>query len=372
MRDLLSIIQKEELLFCLSYILAGVPSGKAFETAQKCCELEVQLRNVAPKKQAPKVIITGYKYKISKGQKVPVYRFWGIEEKDLETAKSDFSNRDEVLEALEQPINIDKMLNGSVKYLIPDCVYNEIEDIGTKHCNNIMLTASLIWYAISKKRVDLLDDTERNRRFIEEALKMSKDCMPIGEAQKRLVKELPEALDQMVMSEYYIRKVNNIPMSKLLECYQPNKRASGTEPRKCIVGSRYLEEIKGFANMASPVMIYLAGLDQDNPPNRIRCHNTLMDMKSSAAADFGFYDYDILIERNENCPKLPFIYAVDSFGKKQKIWEVEATKLAIADVQIIDPEFKDYNLILALIVYYLEYPIRVNRIQNTKKDKNSA
>lgn len=362
MKDMLSIIKEEELLFCLSYLLAGVPKTKALETAEKYCAIYREIHQEKNATEFKEVLITGYKHKVCKGQKIPVYRFWGIPTDYLMEHKDTILNNEELLESIEQPIGIDKLLNGTVRYIIPDSMYEELNSYGQKYCKNHILVASLIWFAASKKRI-AVNGPYMDERYFEETVDMSEGNIPMEQVQKDIVdlRVLPPS--KTYVKEYLEQEANGITMTELLGYYVPKPRGPVESLPSKSFSQRVYAQNRGFVNVESPVMKILVRMDEDNPPNRVRCHNTIMTMKNSVFHDLGSYIYKIMIEKNDRHPELPFIYVIDRDGEKHELREFEVERLNMAKVNVLDSDLTDYNKVLALLVYYIEYPIRVKRMQ---------
>lgn len=111
-------------------------------------------------------------------------------------------------------------------------------------------------------------------------------------------------------------------------------------------------------------------LDSENPPDLRRLYTRLKSL-GSEYKDIELSDYlevtnkrkRIIIENNVSCKKLPLIYIRDGKGEQTSLDDVEVSELLCMDIHVLDEEIAKPEQVLALIGFYMEYPIRVERIQ---------
>lgn len=111
-------------------------------------------------------------------------------------------------------------------------------------------------------------------------------------------------------------------------------------------------------------------MDKDNPPDLRRIHRSLARLRS-VYEEIELSDYTevknehkrIIVEANETGTGFPVVYIRDGKGNRTEIKDVSISELLCMDVRVLDPALVDSEQVLALLVFYLEYPIRVERIQ---------
>ncbi len=120
-----------------------------------------------------------------------------------------------------------------------------------------------------------------------------------------------------------------------------------------------------------PVFAKLYSLDKENPPDLIRCSEGIERLKD-AYKNITLSDYQytidkhmrIIIEYNPSLRRLPMIYVRDKYGTKMELYSVELSKLLCMDIYVTSKGLpQDPGYILSLLIYYLEFPIRVERRQ---------
>ncbi len=62
-------------------------------------------------------------------------------------------------------------------------------------------------------------------------------------------------------------------------------------------------------------------------------------------------------------PILPLIFIRDKYGEKRGLFEVPVSKLLCMDICVTDKTVKNPSHVLAILLFYLEYPLRVERMQ---------
>lgn len=111
-------------------------------------------------------------------------------------------------------------------------------------------------------------------------------------------------------------------------------------------------------------------LDNENPPDLRRLYIRLKSLEANYE-DIGLSEYlevanerkRIIVEKNACYKKLPLIYIRDGKGNQSKLCEVELSELLCMNIYLLDEEITKPEQVLALIGFYLEYPIKVERIQ---------
>lgn len=117
---------------------------------------------------------------------------------------------------------------------------------------------------------------------------------------------------------------------------------------------------------------WFESLDPDNRPDICRFINRTEHILSCceeiSMGDFQYVseeDMRIIIEENAACPDLPLVYVRSGSGENTDLseYEPELSCLLCMDICVTDPGIRDPGQILAILVFYMEYPIRAKRIQ---------
>lgn len=111
-------------------------------------------------------------------------------------------------------------------------------------------------------------------------------------------------------------------------------------------------------------------LDNENPPDLRRLYIRLKSLEANYE-DIGLSEYlevanerkRIIVEKNACYKKLPLIYIRDGKGNQSKLCKVELSELLCMNIYLLDEKITKPEQVLALIGFYLEYPIKVERIQ---------
>jgi hypothetical protein len=123
-------------------------------------------------------------------------------------------------------------------------------------------------------------------------------------------------------------------------------------------------------NSMGGVCRWFLELDQDNPPDPVRC----LKRKAVLAEAYGrisLSDYldvteghkRILIERNAASTAYPVIYIRDQYGNRTNIGEEDVSRLLCMDIYVMDSAITGTDQVLAFLLFCLEYPIRTERFQ---------
>lgn len=110
--------------------------------------------------------------------------------------------------------------------------------------------------------------------------------------------------------------------------------------------------------------------DLENPGDISRCYTRKKKMKL-AYDGLGLANYQrveetqkkIIIEHNLNCEKFPLVYVRDKYGETEQLSEVAESDLVCMDIWVKDENISDPLHALAIVLFCLEYPLRVARIQ---------
>lgn len=111
-------------------------------------------------------------------------------------------------------------------------------------------------------------------------------------------------------------------------------------------------------------------LDKDEPPSYVRIMRKQSYLAVAyKAASINTYEkvkserYRIIIAPHGPAGSLPLIYVRDRCGKKHELGEFSDEILVCMDIKILDPSLSSRNRVLAVLIYYLEYSVRLSRIK---------
>lgn len=128
-----------------------------------------------------------------------------------------------------------------------------------------------------------------------------------------------------------------------------------------------------WGSMLARTMIFeddTVSLDKEDPPSYLR----VMRKQSSLAMiyrDAGIETheevkkkrYRIIVAPHGPAGSLPYIYVRDHYGKVHELREFRDDHLVCMDIRILDPSLTSKRRVLSVLIYYLEYSIRLSRIK---------
>ncbi len=111
-------------------------------------------------------------------------------------------------------------------------------------------------------------------------------------------------------------------------------------------------------------------MDNENHPDMRRFFFKLTELEDEIE-NTDVFDYliadelgmRIIIEKNPYYRKYPLIYIKDDNGNIYNIHAIPRGLLINMEIYVLDESIKNPAHVIALLVYYMEYPIRVKRIQ---------
>ena len=115
---------------------------------------------------------------------------------------------------------------------------------------------------------------------------------------------------------------------------------------------------------------YFYKMDVVNSPDLTRCYKRKKRLESEYE-ELELSDYQkvvgehmrIVLEDNPTCGELPLVFIRDKYGEKQDLLDMSVSKLLCMDICVTAKKVKDANQVLAILLFYLEYPLRVERMQ---------
>ena len=358
MKRVLSILKECDIRNVLFYLTEGLPEKRYEKMLVRYYSLYCMLLELWISDGMRKTIITGFR---QTGRKCgnPVYSFLGIRE-DSGTESPH-----------EEPVEWEMFLKGERELLIPACVMEAVDEK--------QMAAEIFWQMekVCPKEISVKTNEKLFDSFREYSHLGKNRLSAIAKImEKSLNYELDQRLVQNEIREYMENKSNVVKWGDILG----NMEESVREKILGRLTKANLSVRRAFSRqMASgtgdDVYSKFVRLDPENTPDICRCYSAIQEI-CSCYRKIGLSDYQhvteehmrIIIEHNPSAPRLPLIYIRDRYGDKTEISEFSESEpdlgiLLCMDICITDAKYKDPDMILALIAFYREYPIRVKRIQ---------
>lgn len=355
MKRVLSILKECDIRNVLFYLTEGLPEKRYEKMLVRYYSLYCMLFELWIPDSMRKMIITGFR---QTGRKCgnPVYSFLGIRE-DAGTEASH-----------EEPVEWEMFLKGERELLIPACVMEAVDEK--------QMAAEIFWQMekVCPKDISVKTNEKLFDSFREYSHCGKNKVSAIAKImEKSLNYELDQRLVQNEIREYMENKSTVIKWGDILENRKEfvQERIMG-RLAKANMSVRQAFSRQMMCESGDNVYSKFARLDLENTPDIYRCYSAIREI-CSCYRKIGLSDYQyvteehmrIIIEHNPSASQLPIIYIRDRFGEKTEFLEFEQdlSILLCMDICITDTKYKDPDIILALIAFYREYPIRVKRIQ---------
>lgn len=321
MKNVVSILNNSDM----SQVLGLYLSDK-FEKKQKSCFNEwfsvycYFVEACFPKSEM-KMVITRYRVIEEKNGKTQ-YDFYGI----LNPSENGSD---------ERLILWSDVLKGQIELLIPECILSKID-------NNYL--AFVILEGMSRNlKIHMVERS--NEKLYERARTYAK-----GVGDKNQIEALHRGIEKVINYDINPREIQN----EILELFELKQKVlTWGEVLKCKRG--YMKEFRK--------------LSEDNPGE----YNRATSKKEKLLEEYCELDMEdylkvmnernrIVVEASLDESMLPFVYVLRKDGTKEMLMDVDEKELICMDIRVFDESYKTTEQILALLMFYLEYPLRVNRI----------
>lgn len=260
-------------------------------------------------------------------------------------------------------IDWNQAILGKTKIYVPDCIAERIDDE--------LLCPMFLHQMYEHCTVDVQKSTNKLLfNHINSFPKEKKSNIPGCEnmLEKQLHYVMNKAYINNAILEYKESKGNSFKWGALLKQYDWKSGIPG-RIMYSQTGSKFL--FQALQNGRLPqVYRCFRRLDNENPPDLLRIYKRL-ELLDSVYNDIELSDYlevvnngkRIIIENNVCCSRLPLIYIRDGHGNQSELGKAELSELLCMDIHVIDDKITTLEQVMALLVFYLEYPIRVKRVQ---------
>lgn len=262
---------------------------------------------------------------------------------------------------LEVKIDWNQVLLGKTKVFIPECIDNVLKDE--------LLAAMVLNQMYEHSTIDIQKNT--NKKLFEYIMNQPRDKKSkISASESLLESKIHYLMDKCAVNnailEYQESQASSLKWGSLL------KNTETSIPDRIMrsnAGGRFLDNAMRKGTLPK-VYRWFKQMDKDNPPDLRRIHRSLARLRS-VYEEIELSDYTevknghkrIIVEANETGKGFPVVYIRDGKGNRTEIKDVRISELLCMDVRVLDPALVDSEQVLALLVFCLEYPIRVERIQ---------
>lgn len=262
---------------------------------------------------------------------------------------------------VEVKIDWNQVLLGKTKVFIPGCIDNAFKDE--------MLAAMVLNQMYEHSTIDIPKNT--NKKLFEYIMKQPRDKkLKILASESLIESKIHYLMDKSAVNnavlEYQESQVPSLKWGSLLK-----NTETGIPDRimRSDASGRFLDDAMRKGTLPKAYR-WFKQMDKDNPPDLRRIHRSLARLRS-VYEEIELSDYTevknehkrIIVEANETGTGFPVVYIRDGKGNRTEIKDVSISELLCMDVRVLDPALVDSEQVLALLVFYLEYPIRVERIQ---------
>lgn len=263
--------------------------------------------------------------------------------------------------SFDEKIDWNQVLLGKTRVYVPDCVDEKIDDV---------VLCSMVLHQMYEHCTILVPKSSNKKLFeyIKECPRERKSKISAYEnLLERTIHYMTDKhyIDNAIM-EYKESKCTSLKWGELLNDLEIGFTDYITSSD---AGSELLEQALRNGKLPG-VYRWFYNLDNENHPDLCRLYRRLKRMQSDYE-DIELLDYievtnerkRIIVEGNGSCKKFPLIYIRDGMGNQIELGEVDLSELLCMSIRVLDTSIVEPECVLALLAFYLEYPIRVERIQ---------
>lgn len=343
-----------KVLCCLT---EGIPENTFDIMLERYYSLYRMVSELQISDKSNEVILTGFR-QTERQVEHSLYTFFGIyNASDMHSLLED-----------ERPVKWEEVLKRETVCLIPKCL---VEAAGEELLTTeILLQIEKVNSARIRKRRN-----SKLFKYVREATRSGKSKLYVAEKtlETALSYQVDHRLIENAVFEYSESKFPLIKWGKILE------------ERESSFVKHLISDLKGKEMLArqllsgslvsaidTPAYKWFIKMDPENVPDICRCYNRLNILRA-CYNELGFSDYQdveeehlrIVIEHNPSNDKFPIIYVRNKYGEKIEFSESEIglSRLLSMDIYVTDSKISDQSQVLAMLAFYMEYPLRVKRIQ---------
>lgn len=357
MKRVSDILKNCEIQKVLCYLTEGLPKSKCENMLERYYSLYRQLSGLWTRDKSNAVIITGFR-QMGKETDLSAYSFFCVH------SSSDMHSFVEE----EQPVNWKDILKKKTECLIPECFL---------HTASVDLLTTEILLQIEKEALSGI----RKRR----SSKLFKNVMENAQSGKRKLNAVEKTLEtalnyqmdrRLIQNAVLEYNENNLRLIKWGEILEERESPFVKELISDLMGKEMLvRQVLArplVSEIDTPVYKWFIKMDPVNIPDICRCYSRLNILRSYfKQIQFSDYEYvkeehlRIIIEHNPSNSRVPIVYIRNKYGEKIDFSESEfgLSRVLCMDIFMTDEKIGDNSQVLATLAFYMEYPIRVRRIQ---------
>lgn len=236
----------------------------------------------------------------------------------------------------EMPVHWEGVLTGEVNLLVPECILNKLD-------NTYLAFAILECLRRTYREKQL--PKRKNTKLYERAKAYTKSNK-IG---NRVV-ALHKGIEKIIANDIKSDELQN----EILELYELKHLVLNWD-RVLKFRGNYEDEFKNFSK-ENPVSYQRAKERQK------KLLEKYSDLDMDDYMRNGVSNTRIIIEARIREKDLPLVYVMGRDRTKKLISEVEEQDLLCMDVRVLDENMNDIKQVIAVLMMYLEYPIRTKRL----------
>lgn len=340
----------------LRLMTEGLPGTKYWKMMIRYYSLYCWIKGRWISKDCTAVIITGFKER-KKDCGQPVYGLYGI--------LDDFGMRKNE----EFLLDINTIFENGAEVLLPECILDKISDEWI--VAEILIQLEKSWdedthFRADDKLLRIMDGPFEEKENKMDSIELIMEYMVNHKIDSRVFDNEIEEYEECKAPTYKWKNLLDQGSEYLVD------EANTSEAKKIFLTRAILQDRVPKDGVPGFYKRFLV-LDYNNPPDIIRCYNRKkrLEMEYEELTLSMFQEIRerhkrIIVEKNSACGKFPCIYVKDKNGRKTDIREEAICELLCMDIHVMDSHVVDKEQLLALILFYLEYPLRVKRVQTTQ------
>lgn len=236
----------------------------------------------------------------------------------------------------EMPVHWEGVLTGEVNLLIPECILNKLDNT---------YLAFIILECLDRTYKDKQLPRRKNIKLYERAKNYTKS----NKIENR-VAAIHKGIEKIFANDIKCDELQN----EILELYELKHLVLSWD-RVLKFRGNYEDEFKNFSK-ENPVSYPRAKERQKNLLEKY------FDLDMDDYMRNGVRNNRIIIESRIRKSDLPHIYVMNEVGTKKLISEVEEEDLLCMDIRVLDENVNEIKQVIAILMMYLEYPIRTKRL----------
>ena len=348
MEKLSKILKECDIRNVLKILTEGLPKKKYSRMLERYYSLYCMVVQSWFPDGKETMVITSFKQTVT-DMGEDVYQFYGVRDSNT------------ILRMKEETIDWEDVINSDIEVLIPECLTENIED------------DFLVVEILCQLDQRMVKDMPRccNKTLFENVRAMNKNGKNAVHALEKIMElrmhyQCDKRCIEAAIVELMDRKGLVVKWGDILV----EDRDPFLEKSSYMKNGRELLASRAAAGCLPPVYEYFYKMDVVNSPDLTRCYERKKRLESEYE-ELELSDYQkvvgehmrIVLEDNPTCGALPLVFIRDKYGEKQELLDVSVSKLLCMDICVTAKKVNDAYQVLAILLFYLEYPLRVKRMQ---------